>query len=31
MLTEFPDILHSFIHVANKCLTRQNIAKVHVP
>ena len=28
MLTEFPDILHSAIHDAYKCFTRQKIAKV---
>ena len=28
MLTEFPDILHSVIHIDYKCFTRQKIAKV---
>ena len=28
MLTEFPDILHSVIHIDYKCFTRQEIAKV---
>ena len=28
MLTEFPDILHSVIHIDCKCITRQKITKV---
>ena len=28
MLTEFPDILHSVIHVAYKYFSRQKMAKV---
>ena len=28
MLTEFPDILHSVIHIDYKCFTRQKIAKL---
>ena len=27
MITELPDNLHSVIYVANKCFTRQKIAK----
>ena len=28
MYTESPDILHDFIRVAYKCLTRKKVAKV---
>ena len=28
ILTEFPDILHSVIHIDYKCFTRQKMAKV---